>query len=424
MKSLWNDDEAQCWIDSANGDPAEVDLALRVYTSRLIGQEADLVLHGGGNTSVKTERAKEDGTLAETIHVKGSGWDLVTIEGPGLPAMWLEPLLTARDVPNMTDEEMVVFLRNEMLDQSGPNPSVEALLHAFLPAKFVDHTHSCAALAIADQPNAAELSQEIFGDELCVIPYVMPGFKLSHAADAIFQEKGEGANGLFLVNHGLFSHGDDARTSYERIIRYTDMCEQYLAEHGAALMPEEDGTKVDDPYAHAPIVSLKEALSSWDFFGEDGPFLDLRVSKANKKYLGTPDLEEVSSRGTATPDHVIRIKPRPMIGEAGFEAEDWAKAVRDYADWYEAYFERNAAKSDETKTMLDLLPRVALIRGLGIVGIGRNAKEAGVAADLAEQNARIIMSAEGIGRFTPLNEADLFELEYWSLEQAKLKKAA
>jgi len=424
MKSLWNDDEAQGWIDSAGGDPAETDLALRVYTSRLIGQEPDLVLHGGGNTSVKTQRAGVDGAVRDVIHVKGSGWDLATIEGPGLPGMWLDPLLSARDVPNMTDDEMVVFLRNEMLDQSGPNPSVEALLHAFLPPKFVDHTHSCAALAIADQPNAAELSREIFGEELCVIPYVMPGFKLSHEADRIFRQAGDGANGLFLANHGIFSHGDDARTSYERIIRYTDMCERYLERHGAALPPEEPHTKVSDPDQHAPIAALRQALAGWDFFGGEGPVLDLRVGDANTRYLSTPDLEDVSARGTATPDHVIRIKPRPMIGEAAFEAGDWERAVRDYADWYAAYFERNAPHAAEPKTMLDPLPRVTLIRGLGIVGIGRNAKEAGVAADLAEQNARVILSAEALGRFTPLNERDLFDLEYWSLEQAKLKKAA
>lgn len=211
MKSLWNDAEANRLRKAAGDDPAEQDLAMRVYTSKLIGQEPDLVLHGGGNTSVKTRRCDESGVEHDVIHVKGSGWDLATIEGPGLPAMWLGPLLEARKTSTMSDEEMVAFLRREMLDQSGPNPSVEALLHAFLPAKFVDHTHSCAALAIANQPDAAERAHEIFGDELSIVPYVMPGFKLSHAADQIFAEQGEGTSGQFLVNHGLFSFGDDAR---------------------------------------------------------------------------------------------------------------------------------------------------------------------------------------------------------------------
>ncbi|WP_460275041.1 class II aldolase/adducin family protein [Celeribacter sp. ULVN23_4] len=423
MKSLWDEAEAERLRRAAGDDPAEQDLAMRVYTSQLIGQEPDLVLHGGGNTSVKTRRRDESGAEHDVIHVKGSGWDLATIEGPGLPAMWLDPLLEARKTATMSDEEMVAFLRREMLDQSGPNPSVEALLHAFLPAKFVDHTHSCAALAIANQPDAAERAREIFGDELSIVPYVMPGFKLSHAADQIHVQEGAGTSGQFLVNHGLFSFGDDARTSYERILRYTTMCEEYLAAKGAALLPEEVGTKAQDPEAHPSVAALRDALKEWGFFA-DNLALDLRLSDANDRFLALEGLAEITGRGTATPDHVIRIKPRPVIGEATFGVEDWRAAIKDFAAWYEAYFNRNAPHADEPKTMLDPLPRVALIRGLGIVGIGRTPKEAGVAADLAEQTARIVLAAEGIGRFTPLNERDLFDMEYWSLEQAKLKPKA
>lgn len=423
MKSLWNDTEAQKWSDAAQGNDADRDLSLRVYTSQLIGKEADLVLHGGGNTSVKTQRPDAKGILRDVIHVKGSGWDLATIEAPGLPAMWLDALLEARKTTTMGDGEMVAFLRREMLDQSGPNASVEALLHAFLPAKFVDHTHSCAALAIANQPNAAEIAREIFGDELCYVPYVMPGFKLSHAADQIFARDGAGTSGMFLVNHGLFSFGDDARTSYERIIRYTTMCEAYLAEHGAALLPEESDTTVRNPDKHRSVAALRDVLSEWDYFS-DGLEIVLRCGVANDSYLALADIEEISARGTATPDHVIRIKPRPVIGEANFDAADWRKAIRGFADWYEAYFNRNAPQAEELKTMLDPLPRVALIKGLGIIGIGRTAKEANVAADLAEQTSRIVLSAEHIGRFTPLGERDLFDMEYWSLEQAKLKAAS
>lgn len=424
MKSLWDEKEAQHWADLGGGEPAEIDLALRVYSSRLLGTEPDLVLHGGGNTSVKTRRPAKDGTVKDVIHVKGSGWDLATIEAPGLPAMWLDPLLRARDVPNMSDEEMVAFLRREMLDQNGPNASVEALLHAFIPEKFVDHTHSCAALAIADQPNAADICRDVFDDELCIIPYVMPGFKLSHAADQIIQKHGPGSSGMFLVNHGLFAYGATARQSYERIIDHTDRCENYLTKCGAALPPQEMGTRQDNPGAYSVIVDLQTALSKWDFFGPGGPVLDLRIGDVNSTYLATQNLHEVSSRGTATPDHVIRIKPRPMVGDVSFTQMDWNRTIRDYADWYESYFERNAQHADEPKTMLDPLPRVALIRGLGIVGIGRTEKESGIAADLAEQNARIILSAEKLGRFSPLSERDIFELEYWSLEQAKLKKPA
>ncbi len=421
MQSHWSDAEAARVVKTAGTEAANQELALRVYTSQLIGQEQDLVLHGGGNTSVKVKRRDATGAERYVIHVKGSGWDLATIEAPGLPGMWLEPLLAARETLNMTDERMVTFLRSEMLDQHGPTPSVEALLHAFLPQPYVDHTHSAAALVIANQPQASKLAREIFSDRLCLVPYVMPGFKLSHAADEIFRGGGTSSEGLFLNNHGLFSFGEDAKTSYERILRFTTMCEEYLIAQGATLAPPETGTKIE---THPPaVLALGRALREWDIFSDD-PVLDLRSSSTITRYLSLPNLENVANRGTATPDHVIRIKPRPVLGAAGFSAADWGEAIKDYVDWYTAYFDRNALHADEPKTMLDPLPRVALLRGCGIVGIGRNSKEAGVAADLAEQTARIVLSAEALGEFAPLGEAELFKMEYWSLEQAKLRKEA
>jgi len=420
MHSLWNDADAAAYVKNAGSSDAERDLALRVYSSRLIGQEPELVLHGGGNTSVKTKRPNANGQVRDVLHVKGSGWDLGTIEAAGLPAVWLDPLLEAADRTEMSDEDMVALLRSEMLDTSGPTPSVEALLHAFLPGKFVDHTHSCAALAIANQPDAAELAPKVFGTEICVIPYVMPGFKLSVAANQLFAEQGGDTTGLFLVNHGLFSQGPDARSSYESIIRLTTCCEDFLTEHGAALMPpqtqEHDAARQD----HPTLEGLRDSLAEWPAFS-GGLALDLRYSPAIDKYLALPDLPEISSRGTVTPDHVIRIKPRPVLGAEKYSREDWKLGLRDYADWYEAYFARNAARVAEPKRMLDPLPRVALIPGLGLVGIGKSAKEAAIAADLAEQGARVVLSAEALGRFTPLSESDLFDMEYWSLEQAKLK---
>lgn len=422
MQSLWNDAEAEALVSTTHAGP-DRDLALRVYSSRLIGQEPELVLHGGGNTSVKTQRPGADGRMRDVLHVKGSGWDLATIEAPGLPAVWLDPLLQVAGETAMRDEEMVALLRGEMLDPAGPTPSVEALLHAFLPGKFVDHTHSCAALVIANQPDAAKLAAEVFGTELCVIPYVMPGFQLSVAANRLFTAQGAGAAGLFLVNHGLFSQGPDARSAYEAIIRYTTQCEEHLAKNGAALLPPEVPRRDPAREGHATLEALRAALAQWPVFS-GGLALDLRFSAAIDRYLALPGLAEVSSRGTVTPDHVIRIKPRPVLGDAQFGHEDWQRAVRGFADWYEAYFSRNAARATEKKTMLDPLPRVALIKGLGLVGIGKTAKEASIAADLAEQGVRVVLSAEALGRFAPLSEGDLFDMEYWSLEQAKLKPAA
>ena len=415
MQSLCNDADAAAWAEKGGDQPAARELALRVYTSRLIGQVPDLVLHGGGNTSVKV-----DGPDGKVLLVKGSGWDLGTIEAPGLPAVSLAPLLDVRAGGKLSDPEMVDLLRRNMLDQTGPNPSVETLLHAFLPARFVDHTHSAAALAIANQPDAAELSREIFGDTLVVVPYVMPGFDLAIESDKLFTAEGKGSEGLFLVNHGLFSFHDDPRISYERIIDFTTACEAFLESRGAALLPPEDNLGADPALREAVLGRLETVLRRHAVFAE-GVFFDVRRTKAIETFLAIPNFAEVVGRGTVTPDHVIRLKPNPLIGDTGYSEAEWSQAVDAFVADYIAYFERNAARADEPKTMLDPLPRYALIRGFGLVGIGRTQKEAGICADLAEQAARVMISAEKLGRFTPLSEPDLFDMEYWSLEQAKLK---
>ncbi|MBN8997413.1 MAG: class II aldolase/adducin family protein [Rhizobiales bacterium] len=417
MQSLWKDVDAEVWRAKGETVPGGADLALRVYTSRLIGQEPDLVLHGGGNTSVKVADGGE-----EVLYVKGSGWDLATIEAPGLPGVALQPLLAVREGGRLSDPEMVGLLRRNMIDQSGPNPSVETLLHAFLPARYVDHTHSAAALAIANQPNAADLSREIFGDRLVVVPYVMPGFDLAVAADRCFREAGGEGDGLFLVNHGLFAFHDDPRLSYERIIAFTTACEAFLDSRGAALAPPEATTIADEGLRDRVLAALGAALRRHPVFAA-GPAFDLRATASIGRFLALPDFAGIVGRGTVTPDHVIRLKPKPLIGEAAFTGDDWARAIDAFAADYAAYFERNARNADEPKIMLDPMPRVALVRGLGLVGIGRNAKEAGICADLAEQAVRVMLSAERIGRFTPIGERDLFDMEYWSLEQAKLKVA-
>ena len=371
MQSLWNDADAASWTRKRRSRPARRDLALRVYTSRLIGQEPDLVLHGGGNTSVKID----DGGRS-ILYVKGSGWDLATIEAPGLPGVSLEPLLAVRQGGRLSDPEMVSLLRRNMLDQSGPNPSVETLLHAFLPARYVDHTHSAAALAIANQPDAADLSREMFDARLVVVPYVMPGFDLAIAADRCFQDAHGEGEGLFLVNHGLFAFHDDPRVSYERIIALTTACEDFLARRGAALAPPEATRIADEGLRDRVLAALGAALRRHSVFAAGAAF-DVRATGSIDTFLALPDFPEIVGRGTVTPDHVIRLKPKPLIGDATFSVEDWAREIDAFAADYAAYFDRNAAHADEPKIMLDPMPRWALVRGLGLVGIGRNRQGSG-----------------------------------------------
>ncbi|PZX09844.1 class II aldolase/adducin family protein [Celeribacter halophilus] len=413
MLSRWNDTEAQSFIEAAEAKGQPAALGLRVYTSRLIGQEPDLVLHGGGNTSVKIMDA-EGGPL---IHVKGSGWDLGDIEAPGLPAMHLEPLLKTRDIPHMSDEDMVALLRANLLDQSAPTPSIEALLHAYMPHNFVDHTHATASLALADQSDMEPVMHEIYGNRVAFVPYVMPGYSLSHACNDALKQNPD-VEGLWLAQHGLFTFADTARGSYELMIEFVTMAEDYLAAHGARVQPPQTNDR-DAP--EALTEALRQALAAEGSLGE-APCLDFRSTPSIRTYLARENLEDLAQRGTATPDHVIRIKPFSMVLNAEDGAKEITRALSDFAARYKAYFDRNAPHASEEKIMLDPLPRSVLVRGVGLYGLGANEKAAKIAGDLMEQTTRIVNAAEDYKRFTPLAEADLFDMEYWSLEQAKLRK--
>ncbi len=407
------------------------DLALRVYTSRLLGQDPLLVLHGGGNTSVKTRAQDLAGEEVEVLCVKGSGWDLGDIEPPGLPAVRLKPLLKLRQRDKLSDEDMVRYQRANLLDPGAPNPSVETLLHAFLPQKFVDHTHSTAVLSIADQPNATALCAEIYGARLGIVPYIMPGFDLAKKAAEIY-EADPAVEGLVLIKHGIFTFGASARESYERMIDMVTLAEQRLATDRkkifvAAALPG----RVASVAEVAPILrgacSLKDAKTegAWRRL-----VLDFRASPQILNYVNGTELKRYAQQGVVTPDHTIRTKNIPLLVPAPAAADLGAfkTATRDAASAfvasYHEYFKRNNAGRDPAKRELDPLPRVALVPGLGLFGMGRSKKDAAIAADIAENTVMTITDAEALGRFEALSEAELFEMEYWSLEQAKLGSVA
>jgi rhamnose utilization protein RhaD (predicted bifunctional aldolase and dehydrogenase) len=412
MDSRWSDAEAEQHAAEAEARRLPADLGLRIYTSRLIGADPDLVLHGGGNTSVKIDPDQPHGV----IHVKGSGWDLDSIDAPGLPAMRLAPLLEARGGPPMSDDAMVAFQRAQLVDPSSPNPSVETLLHAFLPARFVDHSHATAILALADQENMSGLVDRLFEGRLAFVPYVMPGFDLAIVGDRVFRGRPD-VEGLWLEKHGIFTFADNARESYERMIRFVSVAEAELARRGARV----GGPEASDralPKALAGAISA--ALRERGRLGSE-PSLDFRSTPSIRAYLARPDLAELAARGTATPDHVIRLKPFPLL--IGENTVALGEALERYDRDYSAYFQRHAPTASEPKTMLDPLPRAILVPGLGIVGLGRSPKDARIVADLWEQTARIVLAAESWGRFSPISERELFDMEYWSLEQAKLAGA-
>ncbi len=416
MKSRWSDAEARRFIDQYADNGVAEDLALRVYTSRLLGQDPTLVQHGGGNTSLKTTVADSLGRPVKVLCVKGSGWDLGDIEPPGLPACRMEPLLELRRLNSLSDEAMVAAQRTSLMDPAAPNPSVEALLHAWVSPRYVDHSHSNAILALADQPDGESICRDLFGDRLSIAPYCMPGFALAQLAASTFDARPQ-AQGMVLLKHGLFTWGEDARTSYERHVEFADMAERKLASGRRTVVQVR--TSPASATEVAPVI--RGALHR---LGK-GMVLDHRSSDEVLAFVASPDLDRLAQAGPATPDHVIRIKPWPLVlpepGPGFAEAID--AAVQAYAERYRAYFERNNARIEPKKTMLDVQPRVVLVPGVGLFGAGASKKDAAIAADIYETNIKVIGAAEGVGRFESIAEFDIFEMEYWSLEQAKLGKA-
>jgi rhamnose utilization protein RhaD (predicted bifunctional aldolase and dehydrogenase)/NAD(P)-dependent dehydrogenase (short-subunit alcohol dehydrogenase family) len=427
MQSGWIDRDAEAAI--ARYVNVGRDVALRVYTTRLLGGDPRLVLHGGGNTSVKTRIADLNGDAVDVLCVKGSGWDMGTIEPEGLPAVRLAPLLKLRLREQLTDEEMVRLQRANLIDPAAPNPSVEALLHAFIPHKFIDHTHSTAVLALTDQPDGEALCREVYGARVGYVPYLMPGFGLAKAAAGVF-DVDPTVQGLILVKHGIFSFGSDAREAYDRMIALVTLAEQRLARARKPLIRAKLPPRPAQVADVAPIV--RGACSQPDS-KVDGAWkrfvLDFRGSDAVMNFVSGAEVARYGQAGVVTPDHNIRIKNWPLVvaapedgGLAVFK-QQVRGAVADFGKRYQDYFTRNNARVGGIKTMLDPMPRVVLVPGVGLFGLGRSKKDAKIAADLAETAIATITDAEAIGRFEPLPESDLFDVEYWSLEQAKLGSA-
>jgi rhamnose utilization protein RhaD (predicted bifunctional aldolase and dehydrogenase)/NAD(P)-dependent dehydrogenase (short-subunit alcohol dehydrogenase family) len=427
LRSLWCDRDAEAMAARCGEAGVGRDLALRVYTARLLGGDKRLVLHGGGNSSVKTVVPDLLGDPVEALCVKGSGWDLATIEPAGFPALRLAPLRRLRQRNALSDADMLRLLRAGRLDPDAPNPSVETLLHAFLPHKFVDHSHAAAVLSLADQPDGAERCADLYGPQVGIAPYIMPGFRLAQQAAEVF-EADPSVAALILLKHGVFTFGDTAQDAYERMIAIVTLAEERLAQgrktvFAAAALPRD----IAGAAAVAPILRGACAIADPAIAGIYRRFvLDFRSGPAIRNFVDGAELPRYGLAGVATPDHAIRTKPYPLITpppEAARLAEFAAAAraaVERFAAEYRTYFADNNARRTPPKIELDPMPRVVLVPGLGLFGLGRNAKDAAIAADLAESWVATVTDAEAIGRFESLSEAELFEIEYWPLEQAKL----
>jgi len=264
MKSQWNETAAQETVAAYAAKGFGPDIALRVYSTRLLGRDPLLVLHGGGNTSVKTGLSDDLGEEHEVIVVKGSGADMADIEPWGLPAVKLDPLRKLRALGALSDEAMVNLQRLNLLDSSAPNPSVETLLHAFLPHKFVDHTHAAAVLSLVDQPDGEALAREVFDGRMGIVPYIAPGFGLAKAAAAVFEQNPQ-AEGLILHKHGIFTFGESAREAYERMIEMVSLAESRLRQGRPIVFPARPlAGATADAAEIAPIIRGAAAIKTED----------------------------------------------------------------------------------------------------------------------------------------------------------------
>ncbi|MBT4122631.1 MAG: bifunctional aldolase/short-chain dehydrogenase [Candidatus Ruthia sp.] len=400
MKNLWNSADAKSYSD---------DLALRVYTSRLLGQDPTLVLHGGGNTSVKITETNIVGEQEEILYVKGSGWDLVSIEKAGFSPVRMAHMLKLGELDSLSDPQMVNELKTQLTDASAPGPSVETILHAILPFKYVDHTHADTVVTISNTANGEDRIREIYGDRVVVVPYVMPGFDLSKDVGRLFSEQAnDKTEGMILLNHGIFSFGTTAKQAYDRMIDLVDLAEKYLVSQNAWEIEKPSGD-ISSKSVRNEVAQLRQDISTIT----NSPVLfNLTNSKQGVDFSNRDDITSIATRGPVTPDHVIRTKRIPMIG----------RDVKKYTKEYKTYFDTHEPNAKDRKTMLDSAPRVILDQEFGLCAVGKNMGEIGIISDLYEHTMQCILRAEKLGGWQALPASDIFDLEYWDLEQAKLQK--
>ncbi|MFZ1219578.1 MAG: bifunctional aldolase/short-chain dehydrogenase [Chthoniobacterales bacterium] len=401
MKNLW---------DAAEAGKCKSDLDLRVYSSRLLGRDETLVLHGGGNTSVKVKERNAVGDEEEILYVKGSGWDLETIEANGFAPVRMAPLLKLARLDTLSDPQMVNELATNVTRANAPAPSVETILHAVIPHKFVDHTHADAVLAVTNTDQGEARVREIYGNDVIVVPYVMPGFELARVCAAkIESELTPSTIGMVLLKHGIFSFGATAEESYRRMISLVERAKNYLKQHGAWELPAVGPTSHIGPL-RGELAALRKQIADAAGFPV---IISASSDPRSFAFARASGVHEISQRGPATPDHILRTKRLPLLG----------RDVNAYASAYREYFARHSSRVREAKTMLDPAPRVILDSELGMCTVGRSAREAGIARDLYAHTIEVVTRAEALGGYRALPEEELFEFEYWDLEQAKLRRA-
>lgn len=389
MQNLWSQEEAKNYTS---------DLALRVYTSNLLGRSDELVLHGGGNTSVKSTQNGQ-----ELLLVKGSGWDLVSIKEEGFAPVKIEVLKEMAKLDFLSDSDMVTQQKAAMTDKSAPNPSIEAILHAIIPYKFVDHTHADAVVTISNSVNGIQYIKEIFPNFL-IVPYVMPGFVLARDIYRMIQGLDwDSIDGIILHNHGIFTFDDDAKISYDKMIQAVSLAEDFLEKNTNITYD----TKQNE-YDFMSLIKLIEQSKGHEVA------INVNQTPLALTYSNQKNLQQVATRGVLTPEHIIRTKRTPLVLQ---QTDDMEKKLEAYKKEYQEYFQRYA----KDEVMLNPTANYAVIEGFGVISFGKNQKEADIINDIVSHTINAVLRADQLGGYVSISEKDSFDMEYWELEQAKLK---
>ncbi|MDJ0869762.1 MAG: bifunctional aldolase/short-chain dehydrogenase [Myxococcota bacterium] len=432
MAGVWSDCDAAACVDQYAPAWGEA-LALRVYTSRLLGADPSLVLHGGGNTSLKGEHTDVLGETRPALFVKASGFDLATIEPEGLPGLDLGHLRRLLALESLSDAAMVNELRTHLFRHDAATPSIETLVHAAIPARYVDHTHADAILTLTNQADGEALVREVLGDDVVVLPYVKAGFQLARAVAAACAEHPD-ARGMVWMRHGVVTWGDSARESVERMLELVAAAEDGIAKRATRPLRVMRATAPAEAEARltsvAPVLRGLLAQPSGD---DDRPWRRVIVralaTRETLDFLGAEGARELACTPTVTSDHLIRTRALPLWVEDA--PTDDAEALRahlraaldGYAREYEAYVDRHRERLPEGVTPPDAMPRVVLIPGIGAVCAGEDVRAADVARDITAQTLAVKARVAAMGRYEGLPERDLFDMEFYTLQQAKLRGA-
>ena len=425
MINRWTDKGASEAITRWAGSHGEP-FALRLYTARLIGSDPDLVLHGGGNVSLKQPIRTILGEHVEALHIKASGQDLATIEPGGMPAVDLDYLRRLRSVPTLSDEEMVNQIRTRLFNAAAPTPSIETLLHAFLPHRYVDHSHADSVLILTNQLDGESLIRDALGERVAIVPYVRPGFDLAKVVADAFESNSD-VEGVVLLHHGLVTFADDARTSYERHISIVDACERFIESRvkgrGLTMSFRSTGDSEKLAARAAPILRGLLATPTGD---DDHPYirsiLEWRDSARILDFVNSKQAADLCATGPITSDHLIHTKPRPLFVDSPAWSDDDALRgqLRESVDEYRRKYEDYLRTFGGLAAGVDSAPRVVLLPGAGMFCAGPTQRAAGITADIAEHTLKAKTLAHHLGEFVSLSDDHLFNMEFRTLQQAKL----